>query len=151
MNDWQQEFPELYKLKSRPRAFFVELFYSMEKGLRLFILSGALLLIIYVFCHSIINYTIYGAEPLTDIDIYSGNMVQIIWRTGRNILLGLLLADFTMISVSSIVQVTRNRFARSIKITWEYFWVVMLVVFSYRVALIAANFIIDASKLPVAP
>lgn len=111
MNEWEKEFPTIYKLKN-PKIFFADLLIGTERAISKF---GYIMLLV------LIAYTCYFP-----------NISR--WIAYRNLFYLLLILDWVFIIPAMALQMIKKNHAKAFKIGLDWISLILFITFSYAIS-----------------
>ena len=133
VNIWENEFPRLYKLRT-PKTFFADLLVGTEGRIRKFLFFGVLLVMAYVIYYRFNQYFTTG--DMTNLAAFppKDDWALWTWKAYRNFFYLVLILDLILAVPVMIIHVLRKHMPKVVKITYEWFLLLLFITFSYAIA-----------------
>lgn len=156
MNEWQNEFPNLYSLKHNPKVAIADLLCSFETKLRKVITYVTLGLIAWGLQATLMIYYAAKVTSLEDIPmgLHRAQFSHVLdtWTVWRNILLFFMLVDFGVLIICSVLRIYRKQYPKLVKSVLGFvFLIAVLIPFSYPLAVALASVIASFTTLNFLP
>lgn len=141
LNDFEQEFPLVSKLRKRRFLVLLDLLQFFERKLRKFIFWGTIILIVYVASSRLYSFFVTGNLKSAQFFPAPRDLVLGVWITYRNVSYLFATLGFPLMIVSASIEASRNRMGKVIKICLSWFGLLMFVTFSYAIAGLIVDFV----------
>lgn len=141
LDDLEQEFPFLVKLRERRFLVLLDLLQFFERKLRKFIYWGTIILIVYVAFSRLQSFFVTGNLKSAQFFPAPRDLVLGVWITYRNFFYLFATLDFPLMIISASIEASRNRMGKVVKICLSWFGLLIFVTFSYAIAGLITDFV----------
>ena len=135
INEWEKEFPRLYKLKT-PLTFLADTVIGTERVLRKVIFWGVVILMIYIIISGLNNF-ITGDLTTSQGYLYDSERteyIKAVWKGYRNIFFLLWGFNSILAVISSIIWLVRKKYAKTASTMFGLLPRFLFITFSYVIA-----------------
>jgi len=141
-NEWQVEFPNLYKLFTSPLIFLIDVPEKISKLIKSVVFFATLLLLIWVFYFH--AHEFFATGDLTKMTNYFSNndYGMFVWIKYRNFLLSLMMLDLILSSIVVFISIVRSEFEKVIKFGGGWILLLLFLMFSYAIAELISKIIV---------